>query len=270
LKTKTGESLTGFLLAHSQLIAYTLVIMEKEVQNKLLNINQKFYDRYAPSFSATRGRIQPGVRRLMKAVVKKASVLDVGCGNGTLAQALDASGFSGRYLGLDMSEDLLADARQGLEEPADGSYSFQHADLADPDWFKNIPGNNYEWLVSFAVLHHLPGKDLRVQTVSGFASLVSPESRVAVSVWQWHNSPRLRKRVLPWAEVGLAPEELEEGDVLLDWRAGETIGIRYVHTFNEAEITTLAQSAGFRVNETFYSDGKTGDLALYQVWQLAG
>jgi hypothetical protein len=60
---------------------------------------------------------------------------------------------------------------------------------------------------------------------------------------------------------------LDEGDVLLDWRAGEVIGLRYVHTFSEDGLTQLAESVGFEVLETFYSDGRTGDLALYQVWE---
>jgi hypothetical protein len=91
---------------------------------------------------------------------------------------------------------------------------------------------------------------------------------VTVSVWQWQNSLRLRKRVLPWFTVGLLQQQLDEGDVLLDWRAGKTIGLRYVHTFSEKSLTALANEAGFEVVETFSSDGRTGDLALYQVWQI--
>jgi hypothetical protein len=87
-------------------------------------------------------------------------------------------------------------------------------------------------------------------------------------MWQWQNSPRLRKRVQPWSKAGLDPEKLDEGDVLLDWRAGDTIGLRYVHTFSETSLSHLAAAAGFEVIESFYSDGRTGDLALYQVWDL--
>jgi hypothetical protein len=109
---------------------------------------------------------------------------------------------------------------------------------------------------------------LRQQTIKEFSEFVSQQSLIAVSVWQWQNSPRLRKKILPWSSVGLDAKEVDDGDVLLDWRAGHTPGIRYVHTFTEESLTQLAQSAGFKVVETFYSDGKTGDLALYQVWQM--
>ena len=243
-------------------------MMEKAAQEKLLNINQAFYDQYAASFSVTRGRIQPGVRRMINQIGQEEAVLDVGCGNGTFAQALAACGFSGRYLGLDMSKGLLSEAASGVEDSKKGNYQFQQVDMSVPEWAAGIPGAPYDWLVCFAVLHHLPGKGLREQVVRLFTRLVTPESQIAVSVWQWHNSPRLRKRVHPWSEVGLERESLDTGDVLLDWRAGETIGLRYVHTFDEDELSTLAQSAGFQVQQTFYSDGKPGNLALYQVWRL--
>ena len=100
------------------------------------------------------------------------------------------------------------------------------------------------------------------------AGLLTPESRVAISVWQWQNSPRLHKHVIPWAEVGLTDSDVDEGDVLLDWRAADQVGVRYVHTFSVNDLTTLAESAGFKVLESFYSDGKPGNLALYQIWQL--
>jgi hypothetical protein len=98
---------------------------------------------------------------------------------------------------------------------------------------------------------------------------VSNTGRVALSVWQWQNSPRLKKRVVPWSTVNIDPEDLDDGDVLLDWRAGKTIGYRYVHTFSEDSLSILAKKAGFKVIESFYSDGKEGNLALYQLWGLA-
>ncbi len=242
-------------------------MMKNEVQNRLLQINQQFYNCYASSFSSTRNQVQPGVGRFVDHMDRTASILDVGCGNGTLARSLAARELAGRYLGLDMSESLLEDAAKGLEGSETGAYQFQQADLADQDWVETIPDGPYDWLVAFAVLHHIPGEGLRKRIVADFARLISSASQVAVSVWQWHNSARLQKRVLPWSEVGLNPDELDPGDVLLDWRAGDTIGLRYVHTFDERELTELAQSTGFLVQQSFYSDGKTGNMALYQVWQ---
>lgn len=60
--------------------------------------------------------------------------------------------------------------------------------------------------------------------------------------------------------------EVDPGDYLLDWRSGGA-GLRYVHHFSEAELGELAHEAEFRVEETFYSDGETRNLGLYQVWR---
>jgi 2-polyprenyl-3-methyl-5-hydroxy-6-metoxy-1,4-benzoquinol methylase len=242
--------------------------MEPSIQNKLLDINRAFYNHFDGSFSATRGHVQPGVDRLLKGFNQDIKVLDVGCGNGTLARALKSQGFEGSYLGVDMSAGLLEKAKKLLGSSSNSNFDFCLFDIADPQWISHLPQNAYDWLAVFAVLHHLPGSDLRRQIARDFRKLISPEGRVTVSVWQWQNSLRLRKRVLPWFTVGLLQQQLDQGDVLLDWRAGKTIGLRYVHTFSEQSLTALANEAGFEVVETFTSDGRTGDLALYQVWQI--
>lgn len=240
--------------------------MDPQTKAQLIEINQVFYDQFAHSFSATRSQVQPGVHKVIQRVRPDAIILDVGCGNGTLARALAAQGFSGKYLGVDMSIGLLEKAQLLLKDPPTGTYDFQFIDLAAPGWQNFISQPSNDWLVSFAVLHHLPGEDLRQDTVKTFRQLIAPGGFAAVSVWQWQNSPRLRKRVLPWSTVGLNPEDLDQEDVLLDWRAGESPGLRYVHTYSEDSLSALATQGGFTVNRSFYADGKSGDLALYQVW----
>ena len=248
-------------------IQYTLHMMEPETQQRLLTINRDFYEVFADSFSNTRGRVQPGVRRILSQIDPQDRVLDLGCGNGTLARALVRTGFRGHYLGLDMSEGLLENAARLLDAPGHGVFAFRTVDLSSTDWASAIKGEGFDGVVSFAVFHHLPGLSLRRRVVSAMSQLVRPGGMAAVSVWQWQNSPRLRKRVLPWSKVGLLESELDPGDVLLDWRAADRIGLRYVHTFDEAELSDLAHKGGFDIVESFYSDGKPGNLALYQIWQ---
>ncbi len=151
--------------------------MEPKIRKRLLEINQEFYDRFAPSFSVTRGRVQPGVRKLLPRLLKAETILDIGCGNGTLARALAGDGFQGEYLGVDMSEGLLQAARQTLGSPSQGHFAFLQSDLANPGWVEKLPFDHYDFLVSFAVLHHLPDNDFRKQIVQAFHHLVAPVGR---------------------------------------------------------------------------------------------
>ena len=241
--------------------------MKPRIQTQLLDINRRFYDQFAASFSVTRDRVQPGVCSLLPRLEEAGRILDLGCGNGTLSRALVRAGFAGDYLGTDMSAGLLSEARLLLGDVNQGHFTFQQSDLTTSGWEQNLPGSPYDWLVCFAVLHHLPSDELRLNILRAMTRLITPESRIAVSVWQWQNSPRLHQHVISWSEVDLTDADVDQGDVLLDWRAADRIGLRYVHTFSEASLTTLAESAGFKVLDSFYSDGKPGNLALYQIWQ---
>jgi ubiquinone/menaquinone biosynthesis C-methylase UbiE len=76
----------------------------------LIEMNREFYTRFGDSFSATRHRIQPGVRRVLKRLKGDESILDLGCGNGGLARQLAKQGHRGSYLGVDFSLPLLREA----------------------------------------------------------------------------------------------------------------------------------------------------------------
>jgi tRNA (uracil-5-)-methyltransferase TRM9 len=82
------------------------------------------------------------------------------------------------------------------------------------------------------------------------------------------NSEKLKARIQPWEAAAISPSEVDAQDYLLDWRSGGT-GLRYVHHFNENELQELAIATGFQIMETFYSDGETGNLGLYQLWKPA-
>ena len=255
--------------------------MQADTIQFLLELNRQFYQTFAAPFSATRQRLQSGVQRILAEIPATARVLDLGCGNGEVWQRLAQKGHQGAYVGLDFSPGLLEDAQRkagqnqeaadpqenDLPEAAQRQALFLPVDLSAPDWEASIPPPSYDAILAFAVLHHLPARDLRQQVLQKVRRLLSPGGRFYHSEWQFMNSPRLRERVQPWESVKLAAEKLEPDDYLLDWRQGG-LGLRYVHLFSEEELAEAAQDAGFRVIETFISDGKNGKLGLYQVWEL--
>lgn len=229
---------------------------------RLLDLNRQFYLTFALQFSATRQRLQPGVIHILEQISSSDDLLDLGCGNGELARELARRSHTGAYTGLDFSPPLLVQA--AINQP--NKYRFMQADLSTPDWDAPVSGNQYSAVLAFAVLHHLPGDDIRVQILRKIRTLVPMDGCFIHSQWQFLNSPRLAARVQPWETIGLSQDDVDPGDYLLDWRQGGT-GLRYVHHFSEAELGELANSTGFEVAESFLSDGENHRLGLYQVWR---
>jgi len=107
---------------------------------------------------------------------------------------------------------------------------------------------------------------LRLNILRVVQQLMKPDGILVHSNWQFLNSERLKARIQPWETAAISGSEVDVGDYLLDWRNGGT-GLRYVHHFNESELDELAKASGFRIMDTFQSDGERGNLGLYQVWR---
>jgi tRNA (uracil-5-)-methyltransferase TRM9 len=230
--------------------------------SRLLELNRGFYQAFAAQFSATRQRLQPGVKRILEELERSNNLLDLGCGNGELARQLSRTGYSGFYTGLDFSPALLEHASAG--QPS--YFYFIQADLSSPDWDAPLQAERYDAILAFAMLHHIPGVDLRLQLLYKARSLLLDGGRFVHSEWQFLNSPRLVARLQPWEAIGLSKNDVDPGDYLLDWRLGG-VGLRYVHHFSADELEQLAEAAGFIVTESFLSDGENSRLGLYQIWQ---
>jgi len=248
--------------------------MNSPIVHRLLAANYLFYQKFGAAFAQTRRRIQPGVRRIIFSLPAGSHLLDLGCGSGALALELKRLWQSGFYLGLDASQGLLEAACAALREAPPGGLEvrFARADLADPQWVDSAAAAQpVDACLAFAVLHHLPGVQLRERLLCQVAELLPPGGLFIHSEWQLQHSPRLRERIQPWSALGLSEVEVDTGDVLIDWRyalpkqTGQ-VGLRYVHILTLEELADLANRTGFAVRETFESDGEGGRLGLYQVW----
>ena len=235
--------------------------MRETVAAQLLRLNSEFYQTLAVPFSQTRARLQPGIVRAVGGLRPEAAVLDLGCGPGSLARELTRRGHTGRYLGVDASEPLLAEARRKSLPP---NFAFSQADITRPLWEESL-GQPFDAVFAFAVLHHIPGLELRARLARAVRRTLAPGGEVTLSTWSFLGSDRLRSRIQPWEAIGLTREDVDPGDYLLDWRRGGT-GLRYVHHFDQTELRNLAQDAGFEVIESWRSDGEGGRLGLYQRW----
>jgi len=239
--------------------------VKSNIVQQLLDLNRRFYTEHGRDFSATRGRLQTGVLRVIESLGGDEAILDLGCGNGELARTLSKRGHHAPYLGLDFSLPLLDEAeREAFAFPV----QFKQVDLAQFSVASDrLPVIEHCSLITaFSVLHHIPSLELRLQIIEKTHKLLKPDGQFIHSNWQFLNSPRLKARIQPWESIGLKESDVDANDYLLDWRRGGT-GLRYVHHFDESELADLAKASGFEIIETFYSDGENKRLSLYQIWK---
>jgi len=238
--------------------------MNDDTRDLLLDLNRTFYQTFAQDFSATRQRLQPGVMGILERISATDDILDIGCGNCRLGKLLLDRGHQGLYSGLDSSAELLEIARRDF--PRLDNFSLIHGNISTGDWSFDLPANQYDLVLAFAVLHHIPSFELREQILFKIADLTASGAQFIHSEWQLLNSSRLRSRIQPWESIGITAEDVEDGDYLVDWRAGGS-GLRYIHIFDFPELEILASSTGFKIMESFHSDGEGGNLGLYQIWK---
>ena len=238
--------------------------MDSSTAARLIELNRDFYTRFGDSFSATRHRIQSGVRRVLDMLKGDESVLDLGCGNGWFARELAKRRHRGSYLGVDFSLPLLRDAES---QPEHFSATFKQVDLTQlsVNSIQSSVTDHWSLITSFAVLHHIPSNELRLNILRVVHELLADDGKFIHSNWQFLNSEKLKARIQPWGAAAISGLDVDAGDYLLDWRSGGE-GLRYVHHFDERELRELAEATGFHIQDIFYSDGEAGNLGLYQVW----
>jgi SAM-dependent methyltransferase len=266
--------------------------MDPGTVERLLALNREFYERFGEEFAHSRRKLHRGIQRALVALDPLGDVLDLGCGDGRVGRAVAGGAARFRsYLGVDTSERLLGIARSGpaaprvpivsgvpdaprgesaamrsagpeLDSPA--PLAFASADLSDVAWRRSLAlaDGSFDTILSFSVLQHLPSSELRRRHLSEMRLLLREGGRIGVSVWNFLHLERFRGRIVPWADAGIDEGAVEPGDLLLEWREGGR-GIRYVHHFTPEELSAVLREAGFAVEETYRSDGETGDLGVY-------
>lgn len=237
---------------------------------RLLDLNRQFYATVADDFDSTRLNLPMGMIRSLNYVRplftegEKLSVLDAGCGNGRFCWALEKLETPIDYLGIDNDSRLL-----DLAQTHSSQLHFVYTQFQQLDLVTSTPrlASPCHLVTCFAVLHHIPSYNLRLQLMRWLASQLEAGGRLLISTWQFLNSPRLVAKQIDWSAVGIDAHETEPGDALLPWNQG-VYAIRYAHQIDEDEVRQLAQEAGLLLQEIYYADGKEGNLNLYAVLEI--
>ncbi len=243
--------------------------MRPEVVDALLALNRAFYATVAADFDVTRQSVPGGMLQVLASApaVNPLHVLDVGCGNGRLLQALARAippEQAIAYWGVEADAGLLAIAQAACAASIRCAARALPGDilLADFGLADGALPDRFEVVACFAVLHHIPSAPLRVQALRNLAGRLAPNGRLLLSTWQFLQSERLRSRIAPWKAIGLRDADVERGDALLPWDQGAH-ALRYAHAITLEELTAIATAAGLTIESTFFADGHEGNLNLY-------
>ncbi|MBU4374957.1 class I SAM-dependent methyltransferase [Patescibacteria group bacterium] len=219
--------------------------MDNQTQKNLLNIVKRNYEEIAEDFSETRKKhLWPELLKLTGSVKNGSKILDAGCGNGRLIEAFKEKDIN--YLGVDASQELLGSAKK--QKPG---FKFKLGDILK---LGDIAEVNFDYVFCVAVLHHIPGKDLRVKALRQLKNKVNNEGKIIITAWNLWSQKKFRKLILKFILLKLIKKnQMDIGDILFDWKnsAGEIVSRRYYHAFTKYQLKKIAKKAGLKIDKLY-------------------
>lgn len=251
--------------------------MKKSVIRQLNQLNQHFYQTVTEPFNNSRSYYWQGWNKLVPYVQEltaertRTIVMDVGCGNGRFGLFLreQIPEESIQYVGVDNSNELLEIAQRQYQyvrmEP-----KFIELDLVesllDDSLVEKLSDHRAHFIAVLGVLHHIPSLELRQKLITDLGKLIVKNGYLAFTTWNFMESERLQKKVVPANKVSIDETELEAHDMILDWQRGVT-AYRYCHYADEDERRQLIANSELTEASQFTADGKSSKLNTYVVLQ---
>jgi len=219
--------------------------MNKDTQKELLNLVKTGYEQIAEEFNETRKKfLWSELVRLAGMVEDGDSVLDAGCGNGRLLEALKEKKIN--YLGVDNSGKLIELAKINGSKFSVPNFRFQVADILELD---KLNSEKFDHVFCIAVLQHIPGKDLQIEALRQMKNKLKSGGKIILSNWNLWSQKKIRTRIIKFALKKIfARSKMDFGDVLFDWKnsRGEPVAKRYYHAFTGRSLYKVIKKAGFK------------------------
>lgn len=250
--------------------------MNKKTVLLLDQLNQDFYQAIADSFDQTRQFAWQGWTQLLpqiKALEKTTNglkVLDIGCGNGRFAEFLNQNKIKFTYTGIDNNQQLLNKAKEKLKN-ANIKFNLQNHNVVELLINKQLLTQfqqQFDLIVSFGVLHHIPSFKLRVEFIDELGKLLkSTNALLIITAWQFAAQKRFESKQIDSNKLGIDVNLLEKNDFILDWQGNKKTA-RYCHFVDYEEEERLKKAiSNLELKQRFFADGKTKDLNKYLVWK---
>ncbi len=230
--------------------------MKQENTQKILGQTVEIYDAIASDFSDTRGKWWQGFGSFNKYVKAGDRVLDLGCGNGRMAEIFIDSQIE--YLGIDNSAELIKIAKQRFAGKP--WVSFDVGDALSLDF-----SSQFDLVLMIAVLHHVPTKELRLKALKNVYDALKPGGRLVISNWNLWQSDGGKKKFRYFKYLFNYREKISRGvwglsDAFVPWKPLAGDNLRYVHSFRKGETKRLLQQAGFAIERIDF-ENKDGNRA---------
>lgn len=264
--------------------------MEKRKALRIISENKRNYNLISKEWAVSRFQPSPLKIKLLRSIRSGFKVLDLGCGNGLMAREVIRRG--GKYIGLDVSAKLLAIARRKFVAEINPHTKMDMALIASCHGKKKIvinsrpdkcglfgvgvksgqvkfvlgdalklpfKKNSFDFIFSFAVMHHIPSEELRLKFLSEINRVLKDKTSAVIVNWNLLNKWADKKYNIS-RQLKNPEKNFGSGDVRVPWLAtkGKTVK-RYIHIFNKKEIVNLARQAGFKEIKADYYN-RAGEL----------
>ena len=248
---KEGEKLPFLIICPKTFFA----AMKFNDAIKLMEENRRVYDSLAEDFSRTRSAIWEEFKSLKDYFQDGEKVLDLGCGNGRFFELFqDEAEKKVQYFGVDNSPKLLEMAKQRHPQA-----QFILTDGLNLPFAENF----FDKILCIAVLHHLPGDELRRQFLRQAYRVLRPGGLLILTAWYlWPNLRiwRHTKLFLKYTFLKLVGRsKLDWGDTYEPW--GKK-GQRYFHNISPRELKGTLDDVGFKIESISLLIRKSGEKSL--------
>ncbi|MFH0840792.1 MAG: class I SAM-dependent methyltransferase [bacterium] len=232
--------------------------MREQTKKEILKMVVRNYQNIADQLKSSKEKtLWPELIKIAGSI-EHGRILDVGCGSGRIYRLFKDKQI--KYVGVDNCDKMINLAKeQNLN--TENKPEFIHGNILE---LNNIQQVNFDYLFCIDVLHHLPGKRLRLDALRQLKNKIKPGGEIILTVWNLWKQLEYRRLILKFLALKLFKKnKMDFGDILIDCKnhRNNTYSKCYYHAFTARELKKMIKQTGLKI-KGFYKDKKTYYLML--------